>query len=514
MTTVPPPSEGQWWERLKKIVTRALELAPEERGPYLDQDCAGDEEMRREAASLLRFEGAPEIESPVPAAGPPLAPGDLLGAWCVLEMLASGGMGEVYLGERADGHFESNVAIKVIGARIVLSELLERFLSERQLLAELDHPGIARLIDGGCTEDGRPYLVMEHVDGEPIGRYCDLHGLSVEERLRLFLEVCEVVQHAHRHLVVHRDLKPANIMVTAGGTPKLLDFGVAKDLGAGGKTPDTRLLVPVTVEYASPEQLTGGAVTTAVDVYSLGVVLYELLAGGNPFRGDDPLKGRTRSASVAPPSAQLGRGAEARRQRRQLTGDLDHIVLKALDPDPAKRYPSVKQLAREIGQHLGGLPLETRPGALYRLGKGLRRHWKALIAMVVTLALAAGLVEERLERRHLEVQRAQLERENQRIGELSGGLSGYLIRILRTADPALAGERIPTLERLLDRGAELLARGGFADQPLARAFPPRRHRPDLPAPGLAGESGASVAREPGLAPRVDAAGSPADRLRL
>ena len=363
---------------LKGIVGGALELPVAERAIYLERVCGEDADLRREAAALLDFES--EVDgflsgSPMHQEETPLRSGHLLGPYRILRLLGSGGMGDVYLAERADETFEEDVAVKVIRRGGELGELFQRFLSERQLLADLRHPNIANLLDGGKTDDGRPYLVMEYVDGQPIDAFCQASNLPVEERLRLFLKVCTAVQYAHQHLIVHRDLKPANILITADGEPKLLDFGVAKDLGRAGKTPETRLLVPVTPEYASPEQLTGQATTTAVDVYALGIVLYELLVGQSPFDGEDPLSGRSRSAPPTRPSTRVsGHGTEERRLRRRLSGDLDYIVLRALEPDPAERHPSVEQLARDLRRHLQGLALEAREGLLYRLGKVARRQ--------------------------------------------------------------------------------------------------------------------------------------------
>ncbi len=454
---------------LKEIVSEALALPEAERTLYLEQACAGDDNLRSELASLLELEGEaagffadPPLRQVNVAS--PLEEGYRLDAYRILRLLGSGGMGEVYLAERADGAFEQQVAIKVIRAVGGLGELLERFLSERQLLADLQHPNIAKLLDGGTTGDGRPYLVMDYVDGEPIDAYCERGDLSVESRLRLFLEVCAAVEHAHRHLVVHRDLKPANILITAGGEPKLLDFGVAKDLGGAGKTPETRLLVPVTPEYASPEQLTGGSVTTASDVYALGVVLYELLAGQSPFDGEDPLAGRSRSAPPDRPSTRAGRvgGRRARHLRRRLTGDLDHVVLRALAPDPTDRYPSVEQLARDIDRHLRGLALETRDGVLYRYRKLIRRSWKGLAMMAVVLGLGGVWLDEAFERQ-------QLERESRRTAELSSALGEYLGVLFQQADPGTSGERSRALERMLDQGAAMLASGAFSDQPSMRA---------------------------------------------
>ncbi len=456
-------------QSLKEILAQALALEEAERGSYLEEACAGDGDLRREVASLLDLESEAAdflVDSPMnqAEADSPLPEGSVLGAYRILRPLGSGGMGEVYLGERADGTFEQQVAIKVIRAAGGLGELVERFVSERQLLADLKHPNIASLLDGGTTSDGRPYLVMEYVEGQPIDAFCGDRTLSVEARLRLFLQVCAAVEHAHRHLVVHRDLKPANILVNATGEPKLLDFGVAKDLGEGGKTPDTRLLVPVTPEYASPEQLSGGAVTTATDVYALGVVLYELLSGQSPFDAEDPLAGRSRSAPPTRPSLRVRRvgGPQASRLRRRLSGDLDHIVLRAMAPDPADRYPTVEQLVRDLDRHLRGQALETRGGVLYRFRKMARRRWKSLAMAAVVLGFVGVWIDETLERR-------QLERESRRMTELTSALGTYLAKLFGQADPGTSGENSEVLEEMLDHGTELLDAGDFADQPQMRA---------------------------------------------
>ena len=452
--------------RLKEVVSTILERPPAERAAYLKETCSEDGDLLREAAALLDLESEAAgflSDSPMRRPESPLVGGDRIGAYRILRILGSGGMGDVYLAERADEAFEQTVAVKVIRRGSGLGELFQRFLSERQLLADLKHPNIANLLDGGTTDDGRPYLVMEYVEGQPIDFYCQAGDLSVEERLRLFLKVCAAVQYAHQHLVVHRDLKPANILVTENGEPKLLDFGVAKDLGGAGKTPKTRLLVPVTPEYASPEQLTGQAATTAVDVYALGVVLYELLAGQSPFTDEDPLSGRSKSAPPVGPSQRIhGRHLEVRRLRRRLAGDLDHIVLRALEPNTTDRYPSVEQLVRDLERHLRGRALETRKGLLYRLGKSARRNWHWLAAAAVVLGIAGFWLDTTLERR-------QLERENRRINLLSEDLGKYLEDLFKHADPARGGERSEALERMLARGAEMLAAGRFADEPLMRA---------------------------------------------
>ncbi len=462
-----PATEAEASEaRLKRIVGKTLEMPASERAEYLEAACGGDRQLRSEARSLLGLEDAAAgflSESPMRPDGAPLDHGHRLGSYRILRALGSGGMGDVYLAERSDGAFEQQVAVKVIRAGAGLDELFQRFLSERQLLAELKHPNIANLVDGGTTGDGRPYLVLEYVNGQPIDDFCRAMSLSIEQRLSLFLKVCAAVQYAHRHLVVHRDLKPSNILVTSEGEPKLLDFGVAKDLGGAGKTPETRLLVPVTPEYASPEQLTGQATTTAVDVYALGVVLYELLANCSPFDGRDPLGGRSESSPPEPASTRVpGRDREARRLRRRLCGDLDHIVLRALAPDPAERYATVEQLQRDLERHLDGLALETRVGTFYRLGRAVRRNWTWLAALAVALGAGGLWLDESLERR-------QLERETQRVTQLSEGLGHYLEEVLLSADPQRTGERSKGLEKMLKRGAELLDSETLAEEPVMRA---------------------------------------------
>ncbi len=448
----PPERPESWYFQLKQIVGEALDLPTEERAGYLERACGSDDDLRQEAAALLSQEdpaGDFLETSPMRRDEAPFVDGDHLGPYRILRLLGSGGMGDVYLAEQANDTVERQVAIKVIRAGLGLDELFQRFLSERQLLADLDHANIAKLLDGG-TADERPYLVMEYVDGQPIDAFCRAGDLSVDECLRLFLKVCDAVEHAHRHLVVHRDLKPGNILVTADGEPKLLDFGVAKDVGGTGKTPQTRVVLPLTPEYASPEQLAGGPTTTAVDVYALGAVLYELLTEGHRFDG-------VRRAS---PSTRIpGGGPEARRLRRRLAGDLDHIVLRALALDPADRYVSVGQLSRDLECHLDGLALETRAGTLYRLGRIARRHRRWLAAATVVLGLAGFWLDAALERRQLEREYAQTSVE----------FLELVTDMLKDVDPARFGERSEELEALLDRITESLASGAFAREPTVRA---------------------------------------------
>lgn len=281
------------WKHVREILDAAIAVPAAERESYIERACSGEQELRLEVESLLRsHEEAGSVFLNNPAAdlkaslNQPEArsnwAGRRIGVYKIIAEIGHGGMGEVYRAVRADGQYEREVAIKLVRGGYDTSELLQRFLHERQILASLDHPNIARLYDGGTTEDGIPYLVMELIEGTPIDQYCEQHNLSVNERLKLFTDVCAAVQYAHQRLVIHRDIKPGNILVTKDGIPKLLDFGIAKFLDPSSGI-ETTLVRPMTPEYASPEQIRGEPITTATDVYSLGVVLYRLLTGRSPY---------------------------------------------------------------------------------------------------------------------------------------------------------------------------------------------------------------------------------------
>ena len=338
--------------------------------------------------------------------------GRRIGVYQIEAEIGHGGMGEVYRAVRADGQYKKEVAIKLVRGGYDTTAVLERFLHERQILASLDHPNIARLYDGGTTQEGLPFLVMELIEGTPIDQYCEEHELAVNERLKLFRQICAAVQFAHQRLVIHRDIKPSNILVTADGIPKLLDFGIAKILDPAAKA-ETTILRPMTPEYASPEQVRGETITTATDVYSLGVVLYRLLTGHSPYPEStrtplefarvicdlEPTKPSSAVArlSPAPATPQAHGAARAKtstRQQRRLKGDLDNIVLKALREEPSRRYASVEQFAEDIRRHLDGLPVTaTRGSWTYRTKKFVRRHRVAAIsASVVLIAILAGVV--------------------------------------------------------------------------------------------------------------------------
>jgi len=410
------------WKRIQSLFLEAVDLCPEERARFLDTACPDDAEIRRQVESLLAHDGADarRIEEALEDTAQSLlasedVTGKRLGAWRVLREIGRGGMGAVYLATRDDDQFQKRVAIKVVKRGMDTAELLRRFRRERQILANLDHPYIARLIDGGSTPDGRPFLVMEYVEGRPIDVYCRDLGLDVEPRCQLFSKVCEAVSYAHRNLVIHRDLKPGNILVAADGSPKLLDFGVAKLLDTetvSGLTTITagRLLTP---EYASPEQVRGQLIGTASDIYALGAILYELLTGFKAQHVDSPTPAELErvicETEVQPPSTRV-EPADSR-LRKRLSGDLDNIVLMAMRKEPEHRYSSVDLFAEDIQRHLEARTVTARRASFgYRFGKYARRNRLWLVAAsLVVVSMVGGtwtsLSEAR--RARIEQQRAE-----------------------------------------------------------------------------------------------------------
>jgi tetratricopeptide (TPR) repeat protein/tRNA A-37 threonylcarbamoyl transferase component Bud32 len=408
------------FQRCEELFHAALALEGAAREAFLEEACATDRGLRAEVERLLSaharagdFIGSPAVAPPATWAGAEEWAGRRIGPYSIVRELGRGGMGAVYLAERADGQYQHRVALKLIKRGMDTEQVLTRFRSERQILASLDHPNIARLLDGGSTDQGLPFFAMEYIDGEPIDTYAGRAGLSVEDRLRLFLQVCGAVAYAHQNLVIHRDIKPLNILVTSEGTPKLLDFGIAKVLHPGGEETSTvtsmRLLTP---EYASPEQVEGRHATTVSDVYALGVVLYELLTGRSPYR----LRSRTPQEVVeAVRTTDPERPSQAgddEKVRRRLRGDLDTILLTALRKEPARRYQSVEQFGADVRRHLEGMPVLARPDTFgYRAGKFVRRHRVPVAAgSLVVLALVAGTVATAYQAHQARVAQARAER--------------------------------------------------------------------------------------------------------
>lgn len=407
------PSDSERWARVKELFEAAADLAPNERAHLLNNECNGDTSLRREVESLLASDAhtGAFIEQPVLEMPRDLFPespieslvGRQFGAYQIIREIGRGGLGAVYLAARADDEYRKEVAIKLVRRGLDTDDILRRFRIERQILAQLDHPNIARLIDGGTTDDGLPYFVMEYVDGEPIAAYCDSHGLSTAERLHLFRKVCSAVTYAHQNLVIHRDLKPSNILVASDGEPKLLDFGIAKLLGpeedALAQTMTAQRVM--TPEYASPEQVKGEKITTASDVYSLGVLLYEILTGQRPYRlktrSPEEIARAITSEEPQRPSTTLARSEKSKleiRNSKILEGDLDNIVLMAMRKEPARRYSSVGQFSEDIRRHLEGLPVVARKDTVrYRAEKFVHRHKVAVTAAaLIGVTLIGGII--------------------------------------------------------------------------------------------------------------------------
>lgn len=418
------------WIRLQEVFDTAADLPLEQRDIFLNEACAGNEDLRREVEALLSHDGAStkNLEGVVKGAAESYFDADSmvgtrLGPWRIVRQISQGGMGTVYLASRDDNQYQQQVALKMIRPGLLTAKMLGRFRLERQVLANLKHPYIAHLIDGGTAADGRPYLVMEHVDGEPIDGYCRQRNLGLKERCALFIKVCEAAAYAHRNHVVHRDLKPGNILITPAGEPKLIDFGVAKLLSNAEFDPkltQTQSGWLFTPEYASPEQVRGQAVTPATDVYCLGAVLFEVLTGARAHKVETAnlvdFSRMVCEQEVRKPSASVdGNSAEAVRLRKQLAGDLDNVVLKAMAKEPAERYASGEELRVDLERYMHGSPVTARSGSVsYRVGKFVRRHkvWVAAGLLGLVLSSVAVILTVRQVRRQEAVRLTLLARED------------------------------------------------------------------------------------------------------
>ncbi|HEX8685716.1 MAG TPA: serine/threonine-protein kinase, partial [Pyrinomonadaceae bacterium] len=400
-------------------------------------------------------------------AGADVAQGQRVGAYRIIREIGRGGMGAVFLAERSDGEFRQEAALKVVRRSFADSELKRRFRQERQILASLNHPNIARLLDGGVSADGEPYLVMEYVEGERVDDYCEARRLSTRARLRLFLGVCRGVSYAHRHLVVHRDIKPGNILVTPEGVPKLLDFGIAKLLGPAESGEQTLAgMRAFTPDYAAPEQMTaGGHITTATDVYSLGVLLGDLLGGSRRGRG---AAGRRRHGTPARtvatnlPTDQDGAGKGRAGARKAADSELDNIVAMARREDPARRYATADELADDVGRYLEGRPVRAQKDSLtYRAGKFVRRNRAGVAAAALAVAsLVAGLGVAVWQARAAARERDRAERRFDDVRQLSNALlSDIAPKIERLpgsthARQSLVGQSLKYLDSLAGESAD------------------------------------------------------------
>ncbi len=508
------------WQQVKQLYCATLEHQPEERLAFLMSSSDEHPEVVREVRTLLDADRptgslsqglrivAAEVmagmEAVVGKATPPQIP-QRIGPYKVLQEVGRGGVSIVYLALRDDRQFRKRVAIKVLRRGMDSDDVLDRFQQERQILASLEHPNIARLLDAGNDPEGRPYFVMDHVEGLPIDRYCDEARQSIRQRLELFVTVCSAVEHSHRNLIIHRDLKPSNILITAAGVPRLLDFGIAKIINPelGGMRPLTvrprqHLMTPA---YASPEQVRGEPVQLATDVYALGVLLHELLTGRRPYQITSSSaadiervicethppapsslfsKARRHSGDTSLDQAAIQRHTTARRLHHRLRGDLDLIVLKALRKEPSRRYTSVTQLSSDLKRYLAGWPVRAqRPTVGYRAGKFLRRHRAVVLAAIlVALALLSGTAIALWQAREAMIERGaarqaqqlaeQLMSESKQQQARAEQVTAFLVDLFKVSDPFQGSAEQLTARAALDQGVQRLD-SSLHNQPLVRA---------------------------------------------
>lgn len=480
------------WQRVRALFDALVDQPAETWEAALDEQGIEDGELREDVLALLRADREHSVRTLIEDQAPGVLSdiserenrseslrleGRTLGPFRLIEEIGRGGMGTVWRAERIDGEFEQSVAVKLIRAGWDAAEMIGRFRAERQILANLSHPNIAHLVDGGVTDDALPWLALEYVDGTDLRSYCDQHQLGINARLKLFLTVCAAVSHAHAHLVVHRDLKPSNLMVNRSGEVKLLDFGIAKLVDHDASHASLQRVF--TPEYAAPEQVRGEMVTTSVDVYALGLLLYELLTGRRPYKVKDSTPAAYERAILdqepTRPSLAFGNDDDAedlltraaqremspQQMRRELRGDLDAIILKALRKQPEQRYASVAEFAADIENHLARRPVAARRGGWrYRASRFLRRHALAAILIAVAVAalvsgLAASLWQANEARLQRDLARSESDKSRQTVQ--------FLLDIFRSADPAATkGEKV-TAEELLKSGAERAEHYRFKD---------------------------------------------------
>lgn len=491
--------DPQRWQRIRLLFEAVLGVEQAGRAAWLDAHCAGDAELRREVDALLQADAqadthalevagvAPDLVSALAEQervqqGQQLA-GRRLGPWRLQREIGRGGMGAVWLAERDDGEYAQQAAVKLVHPGWDAGELLRRFRAERQILAGLSHPHIARLLDGGVSEDGKPYLVLEYIDGAAIGEYCDAARLPLAARLRLFLDVCAAVAHAHRSLVVHRDLKPSNILVDRDGRVKLLDFGIAK-LIEPGVADGVSVLRAFTPGYAAPEQVRGEPATTGVDIYALGLLLYELLTGRRPYANtastpaayeqailtQEPERPSRAVALTDPAGIERARvrDLDPMRLAARLRGDLDAMVMKALRKDPAERYASVAALAEDVERFLDHRPVIARRGDWrYRARRFLRRHALAVsLSALALLSLVGGLA--------VALWQADIARQQRDVAERAGrearAVADFLTGVFTAADPASTDGRDPPASELLKAGVEQIAQATDLGAPARSAM--------------------------------------------
>lgn len=473
--------DSKRWKVVQKIFEAAIELPPNERELYLKEACDGDRELFDEVSAMLDADSTRNslLDRPIQESISSFVEIDQInkriGPYQIVKEIGSGGMGAVYLAKRVDGQFEQEVALKLIKPGMHSGDIVSRFEHERQILAQLQHPNIARLLDGGMSDDGLPYFSMEYVSGMPIDTYCDHNNLSVEKRLEIFITVCHAVQFAHNNLIIHRDLKPGNIFVTDDGTVKLLDFGIAKVFDEEHDMPGLTRTghYAMTPEYSAPEQIQHQRVTTATDVYALGLILYELLTGNQPYtfsssslldieriittavpeRPSSVIKKLQRETSTEKQdllkSISHHRQLASDRLRRKLSGDLDNICMLALNKEPERRYGSADQLGRDLKRHLKRLPVRARKESVsYRMQKFVRRHrWGVLTTAFVSVALIAVVTYYTL---LLADQRDRAIAE----AEKSKAVSTFLENLFKKADPSESKGSTITAREILDSGAD------------------------------------------------------------